>query len=276
MSQWIKSRLVTIVRDWTRSGQGAFQNRIAKSGVSPSTMSNNDLCRELRMAYGADVLDFLDQVDLGKLYEVDVIATLGATRAAAVLAHRRAQPARQTTKKRPVRPFRLPRQVVTWGGGIMGVLAIAVLGHFADGGDESAASTPSASKVVAATAASDADYEPYEFSSCAQYLGAASGLRCFRQVGGDRIPAESSDAQVARREMAQSIRASRWRRHGQCNLFHSQVDGEAFHAGAMAFTDLRDSGRLTQERVYNACSQAANRAAFEACAAASGTCETAY
>ena len=75
MSQWIKSRLVTIVRDWTRSGQGAFQNRIAKSGVSPSTMSNNDLCRELRMAYGADVLDFLDQVDLGKLYEVDVIAT---------------------------------------------------------------------------------------------------------------------------------------------------------------------------------------------------------
>lgn len=275
MFQWIKSRLVTIVRDWTRSGQGAFQSRMAKIGASPGSMSNDDLCRELRMAYGADVLDFLDQVDLGKLYEVDVIATLGATRAAAVLAHRRAQPQRQATKRPPVRPFRLPRQVVAWSGGIMGVLAIAVMGHFADGGGASVSPVETAPK-ASEMAATISEYEPYEFGSCAQYLGAASGLRCFRQVGGDRAPAESSDAEKARREMAQSIRASRWRRHDQCNLFHSQVDGVAFHAGAMAFADLRDSGRLTQERVYDACSQAANRAAFEACASASGTCEVAY
>ena len=278
MSQELKSQLFAVVRERAQHGQGAFQRRLAQSGASPIRMTNGELSRELEHAYGEAVLRLLDEAGVQRFYETDLISTLGAERARLVLKHRR-RPVIQppAPASQPDRPRRQTRRLGAWSSGAIGVAAFMFFRAFVVGTDGEAAVTAgemgaSANEIVT----SEADDEPYEFGSCAQYLGAVSGLRCFRQVGGERAPAHSPDSEAARQEMAQAIRASRWRRHSQCSLFLPQVDGVSFHAGSMAFVELRNSGRLTQERVYDACSSSANRAAYEACSSASGMCEAGY
>lgn len=278
MSEQLKQKLVALVRSRAQSGRGAFQARVEAKRLLPGPMTNDELNRELEDAYGSDVLALLDQAGIAKFYESDLRAVLGEHRARIVLKHRR------SPKEPPAAPVapqhqtgrKVSRKVGGWTTGAATVAAILVVRAFTGGTGEGEAVSPVAEASASSSWESNPASETYEFSSCAQYLGAVSGLRCFSQLGGDRLPADSSDARAARSDIARAIRASRWRRHSQCPLFVAQVDGVSFAEASYEVLPLRDRGSLTQESLYNSCSSSANSAAYEACSSASGMCDEDY
>lgn len=287
MSDHLKRRLVTLVQKQAHTGRGAFSARMATQSRPSASMTSDELSRELEHAYGADVLSLLDQAGASKFYENDLKAALGKERALAVLTYRRrAQTSAVASKPPSPSPARKQRRKVgSWTTGAATIAAILVVraftGTFGEGEaspmfDEAALGSEAPVEEVALDRSVPASSDTYEFGSCAQYLGAVSGLRCFNQLGGNSLPSDSPDAKDARSNIDRSVRASRWRRHAQCSLFTAEVDGVSFAEASYEVLPLRDRGSLTQEALYNSCSSSANTAAYKACSSASGMCDEEY
>lgn len=284
MSDHLKRRLVALVQNQAHTGRGAFSARMATQSRPNASMTSDELGRELEHAYGADVLSLLDQAGASKFYENDLKATLGEERARAVLNHRRrAQTPTVASKPPPARKQR--HKVGGWTTGAVTIAAILVVrvftGAFGAGEaspmfDEAELGSEAPVEEVALERSVPASPDTYEFGSCAQYLGAVSGLRCFNQLGGNGLPSDSPDAKDARSNIARSVRASRWRRHAQCPLFTAEVDGVSFAEASYEILPLRNRGSLTQEALYNSCSSSANTAAYKVCSSASGMCDEEY
>jgi len=285
MSDHLKRRLATLVQNQAHSGRGAFSARMATQSRLSASMTNDELGRELEHAYGADVLSLLDQAGASKFYENDLKATLGKERALSVLNHRRRAQTPTVASKPPSPARKQRRKVGGWTTGAATIAAILVVraftGAFGEGEaspmfDEAEPESQVPVEEVALERSVPASSDTYEFGSCAQYLGAVSGLRCFNQLGGNGLPSNSPDAKDARSNIARSVRASRWRRHARCPLFTAEVDGVSFAEASYEVLPLRDRGSLTQEALYNSCSSSANTAAFKACSSASGMCDEEY
>ncbi|MEN5364739.1 hypothetical protein [Brevundimonas intermedia] len=287
MSDHLKRRLVALVQSQANTGRGAFSARMATQSRPNGSMTSDELGRELEHAYGADVLSLLDQAGASKFYENDLKATLGEERARAVLNHRRRAKTPTVASKPPSPPpaRKQRRKVGGWTTGAATIAAILVVraftGAFGEGEaapmfDEAELESGVSVEEVALERSVPVSSDTYEFGSCAQYLGAVSGLRCFNQLGGNGLPSDSPDAKDARSDIARSVRASRWRRHAQCPLFTAEVDGVSFAEASYEVLPLRDRGSLTQEALYNSCSSSANTAAYEVCSSASGMCDEGY
>lgn len=287
MSDQLKRRLVTIVQSQAKAGRGVFATRMAMNSRPTGSMTSDELSRELEHAYGSDVLTLLDQAGISKFYENDLKAALGEDKALAVLNHRRRAKVSPVTPKAslPAPARKRHRKVGGWTTGAATIAAILVVrafsGAFEEGEaapmfDEAKLEAQAPVEEVALERSVPASSDAYEFGSCAQYLGAVSGLRCFNQLGGNGLPSDSPDAKDARSNIARSVRASRWRRHAQCPLFTAEVDGVSFAEASYEVLPLRDRGSLTQEALYNSCSSSANTAAYKACSSASGMCDEEY